>query len=232
MLFGTASSIKKASNFSVSFDDVDLKPAQSIKMLGVLLDQELNMQRQVSNVTKRCYGALLTISKLRDTLPRKTIVHLIQSLVFSHSHVTYCLPAWAPPTQQQRHRIDKIVYFATRIVTRKRRNEHILVARQELGWIPFSALIDLRDSVLIHSIVHQDQGPQRLKALLSYRSDVSERTTRSTSAGLLETHRCRLEATKMTVPYRAVRKWKLDKHIRDNDSAKSFRKRVQAMLIN
>ena len=187
MLFGTASSIKKASNFSVSFDDVDLKPAQSITILGVLFDPELNMQRQVSNVTKRCYGGLLTINKLRDTLQRKTIVHLIQSLVFPH--VTYCLPAWAPPTQQQRHRIDKIVNFATRIVTRKRRNEHISAARQELGWMPFSALIDLRDSVLMHSIVHLDQGPQRLKALLSYRSDVSERTTRSTSAGLLETHR-------------------------------------------
>ena len=36
----------------------------------------------------------------------------------------------------------------------------------------------------------------------------------------------------MTVPYRAVRKWnELDKHVRDNDSAKSFRKRVQAMFI-
>ena len=98
--------------------------------------------------------------------------------------------------------------------------------------MPFSALIDPRDSVLMHSIVHQDQGPQRLKALLSYRSDVSERTTQSTSAGLLEIHRCRLEATKMAVPYRAVRKWnELDKHVRDNDSVKSFRKRVQAMLI-
>ena len=36
-------------------------------------------------------------NKRRDTLPRKTLVHLTQSLAFTH--ITYCLPAWAPPTQ-------------------------------------------------------------------------------------------------------------------------------------
>ena len=55
------------------------------------------IDKRKSNVTKRCYNSLLTINKLRDTLPRKTLVHLIQSLAFTH--ITYCLPAWAPPTQ-------------------------------------------------------------------------------------------------------------------------------------
>ena len=120
MLFGTAPSLKKAADFSISFDGVNLKPGQNIKILGVVLDPELSMKQQVSNVTKRCYGSLLTINKLRDTLPRRTLVHLIQSLVFTH--ITYCLPAWAPPTQQQRHRIDKVINLATRIVTKKRRH--------------------------------------------------------------------------------------------------------------
>ena len=156
-------------------------------------------------MTKRCYGSLLTINKLKDTLPRTTLVHLIQSLVFPH--ITYCLPAWAPPTPQQRNRIDKIINFATRIVTKKHRHEHIAASRRELGWMPFRKTIIYRDSVLVHTIIHQDQGPQRLKDLVSYRSDVSERMTRATAAGQLETCRCRLESTRMTVPVRAVRAW-------------------------
>ena len=126
ILFGTAPSLKKAADFSISFDDVNLKPGQNIKIVGVVLDPELSMRQQVSNVTKRCYGSLLAISKLRDTLPQRTLVHLIQSLVFTH--ITYCLPAWAPPTQQQRHRIDKVINLATRIVTKKRRTDHITAA--------------------------------------------------------------------------------------------------------
>ena len=155
------------------------------------------MQLQVNNVSRRCYGGLITLSKLRGTLPRKTLVQLIQSLVFPH--ITYCLPAWAPPTQQQRHRVDKIINFATRLVTNKRRHEHVTAARKELGWMPFCALIDYRDAVLMHSAVFCDDGPERLKSLVSYRADVSERQTRATSSGQLETCRCKLESTRMTV---------------------------------
>ena len=229
ILFGTASSLKKTSDFKVSFDGAELKPAPKIKILGVVLDPELNMHQQVGNVTGRCYGSLITISKLRDTLPQNTLTHLIQALVFPH--ITYCLPAWAPPTQQQRHRIDKVINFATRIVTKKRRHEHITASRRALGWMPFNALIEYRDCVLMHSIIHQHDGPERLKALVSYRADVSERVTRSTSAGLLETSRCRLESTKMTVPVRSVRKWnELNCDVRGNSRVRSFKKSVKGSL--
>ena len=229
ILFGTAPSLKKVSDFSITFDGLNLQPAQHIKILGVVLDSELSMRPQVSNVTKRCYNSLLTINKLRDTLPRKTLVHLIQSLAFTH--ITYCLPAWAPPTQQQRHRVDKAINFTTRIVTRKRRHEHISAARRELGWMQFDAVIDYRDSVLMHSIVHRDQGPQRLKAFVSHRADISQRATRASSAGLLETRRCRLEATKMSVPDRAVRAWnRLPASVRGSTTC-SFKKHVKRALL-
>ena len=214
----------------ISFDGVTLKPAHSIKVLGVVLDSELSMQMQVNNVTKRCYGSLITLGKLRGTLPRKTLVHLIQALVFPH--ITYCLPAWAPPTQQQRHRIDKIINFATRLVTKKRRHEHITAAREELGWLSFSALIDYRDSVLVHSAVYCDNAPERLKSLVTYRADVSERQTRATSSDQLETCLCRLESTRMTVPVRAVRRWNaLDHNIRENSNRQSFKKCVKGVTL-
>ena len=157
-------------------------------------------------------------------------MHLIQSLVFTH--VTYCLPAWAPPTQEERHRIDNVINLAARIVTKKRRQDHITAARRELGWMSFGALIEYRDSVLMHAIVPQDEGPQRLKALIKHRADVSERETRASTAGQLETCCCRLEATRMTVPVRAVRMWnRLDNTVRENSVAKSFRKSVRAVVM-
>ena len=230
ILFGTASTLKKAAHFMISFDGVVLKPTDSIKVLGVVLDSELSMQQQVNIVTRRCYGGLITLSKLKGTLPCKTLVQLIQALVFPH--ITYCLPAWAPPTQQQRHRIDKIINFATRLVTNKRRHEHITATRKELDWMSFCALIDYRDSVLVHSAMYCDEGPERLKSLVTFRADVSERQTRATSSGLLETCRCRLESTRMTVPVRAVRGWNaLDRELRENGNKQSFKKRVKRVTM-
>ena len=51
-----------------------------------------------------------------------------------------------------------------------------------------------------------------------------QRQTRATSSGQLETCRCRLESTRMTVPVRAVRIWNtLDRNIRDNTNRQSFK---------
>ena len=123
--------------------------------------------------------------------------------------------------------------FAARIVTKKRRHEHISAARKALGWLSFGATIDYRDIMLMHSIIYQDQGPQRIKNIVTYRADVSERATRSTAAGQLETSRCRLETTRMMVPVRAARAWNgLDRSVRDNSCAGSFRRDIKAKLLS
>ena len=73
-----------------------------------------------------------------------------------------------------------------------------------------------------------DEGPERRKSLVTFRADVSERQTRATSSGLLETCRCSLESTRMTVPVRAVRGWNaLDRELRENGNKQSFKKRVK-----
>ena len=132
----------------------------------LLLDQQLTMRQQTSRVVQRCYSNLITISKIRDTLPRTTLVHLVRALVFPH--VTYCLPAWAPPTKQERLRIEKVMNHAARVVTRKRKFDHILKARQGLGWLSFDETINYRDCMLVHSLVHQESAPAHLKTLVSY----------------------------------------------------------------
>ena len=142
ILFGTTAALKKTTDFSISFEGAQLTPAQSVKILGVIFDRELSMHQQTSRVVQRCYSSLITISKIRDTLP-KTTVHLVRSLVFPH--VTYCLPAWAPPTKRERLRMEKVVNYAARVVTRKRKFDHISRAKRELGWLSFEHTNDYRD---------------------------------------------------------------------------------------
>ena len=149
------------------------------------------MRQQTGRVAQRCYGSLITIRKIRDTLPRTTVNHLIRALVFPH--LTYCLPAWAPPTKQDRQRLEKVVNHAARIVTRKRKFEHISKARQGLGWLSFDDMINYRDSIFVRSLLYQEHAPEHLKALAAYRAEISQRHTRTTAAGLLHVPRVRLE---------------------------------------
>ena len=97
--------------------------SQGSQFLGVLLDQHLTMEKKTAGVVKRCFGILITLRKISFTLPKSTLKTLLQSLVFPH--LTYCLPAWAPPTISLRRRIDKVINFATRVVMKKRKFDHI-----------------------------------------------------------------------------------------------------------
>ena len=116
-------------NFGGTFDGVRLKPADHMSILGVTIDQTLSMEKQTAKVARRCYGTLFTIKKLLNTVPASTIKALVQAQVLPH--ITYCLPVWAPPTTTclQRHRIDRVLNFATRVITKKSRYDHLTEAR-------------------------------------------------------------------------------------------------------
>ena len=135
VLFGTPAVIKKLpADFALSFGDVQVKPVPDMEVLGVQLDGALNMQKQTAKVVQRCYGTLINMSKISGMLPKKTLIRLIKSLVFSL--IVYCLPAWVPLTQKQRDRIQKVINFAVRIVFRKKNGiMSAKVVKNWAGWV-------------------------------------------------------------------------------------------------
>jgi len=228
---GTATSVKKSSDLKINFNGVELKPAETVQFLGVLIDQKLTMEKQTSRVLQRCYGSLVTLHKLSPCLPSSTMKHLIQALAFPH--VTYCLPAWAPPTQVLRKRVDKMLNFAIRIVTRRRRTDRVSNAGRALGWLTFEETIKHRDCALMHKIIHKANAPQNLASLVTYRADISERSTRATDNDVLHTERCDLVITQKTVPVRAVYAWnELPTELRRNASARALSKGVKASILS
>ena len=227
-LFGTPCVVKKVKNFGVTFDGVRLRPAEHMTILGVTIDQTLSMEKQTAKVVRRCYGILFTIKKLADTVPASTLKTLVQALVLPH--ISCCLPAWAPPTCLLRQRVEKVINFAMRVVTKKGKYDHLTEARQQLNWMSFDDMIHQRDCVLIHRLVNQANAPSSLKSLVEYRADVSQRTTRASSNSMLQTRRCRLEATRRTVPVRSIRAWNgLSSDVRRAGSSGAFKRRLNAV---
>ena len=230
-LFGTLPVTKKASNFSVNFGNVSLTPAGQIRFLGVLLDQNLTMEKHAAAVVRRCFGILVTLKKLSQTLPKATLKTLVQALVFPH--LVYCLPAWAPPTIAIRQRIDRVISFAARVVSGKRKHDHISETRRQLGWLSFEQVVRERDCLLVHRLLNSEQAPATLKSLVQHRADVSERETRASGSAVLHTRRCRLEATRRSVPVRPIREWnELPAELRRVTGRRAFLSGVTAFLVS
>ena len=209
IVLGTPAHTRKVTGMSITFGDVQLLPSDSVKILGVHLDRNLSWQVHTGKITQRCFGSLVTINKLRHVLPKTTIKTLVESLVFPH--IRYCLPAWAPATALQRKRVDKVINFAVRIVTGKRKTDHVTESRKGLGWLSFDETVCLRDCIRVHRAIHEVDGPRAIREQIKRRSDISQRSTRATEDGtFLQTSSLkppRLELVKLSFPYRAVTAW-------------------------
>ena len=60
-----------ASDFSVSFNNTVLRSSSSAKVLGIVVDENLSWEKQVSLVVKRCYATLHGLSKFCCGLSRE-----------------------------------------------------------------------------------------------------------------------------------------------------------------
>ena len=209
IVIGTPLNVRKAAGVTVNFGNSQLTPSESVKILGVHIDSSLSWQHQTSKISQRCFGLLVAINKLKHVLPRSTTKLLIETIVFPHFR--YCLPAWAPTTVVQRHRIERVINFAVRIITGIRKRDHITQPRQQLQWLNFDQTIAVRDCCCLFRVMSEPDAPQAVRSLVKRRSDVSERHTRATAdETTLQTSSVkppRLECVKRMFPYRAVTTW-------------------------
>lgn len=195
---------KHIEHISITFGNNVIQPSPHAKILGVYVDSSLSWEKQVSQVCRRCYSILLSLSKLRNKIPLETKKLLVQALVFPL--VSYCLPVWGGCVKTQGNRVQKAINFGARIVSGVKRREHITPVLEALCWLRFDEMVQERDVALVKRLLSSDPPPA-LASSLSKRSEISNRTTRSTVMDMLELPRVRTEHARRSFPFRTVSAW-------------------------
>ena len=213
-LLGTQNSIDKASDFVLRVNDVDIRPAKHIKVLGVLLDPTLSWEPQISSIVRRTNAILVSLFKIRHHLSPEILKILVQTHVFPH--LQYCSSVWGGATQSRLDRLQRIIHFAARLVSGLRKYDRVSPALTALGWPGVREVIARRDAVNVFRALHVAAAPGALRTMFRPRSAVSERRTRAAAAGaaVLELPRFRLTAARRLFPYRAAAAWnELPRHV-------------------
>jgi len=202
-----------------------------VKVLGIILDSNLDWKRQVSATVQRCYSILVGLAKLSHQLPFETKMVIIEGLV--HPYIRYCLTLWGGCSKTQKHRIQKTLNFGARIVTGIKRSQHISPALKTLGWLKVDKLLTERDLLALHHLLRSPNAPDSLCALVVSRSDVSVRTTRGSESLMLQTPRVRTELARRSFVCRAIGAWnRLPPEARAVTSTKPFHSKVQKWLLS
>ena len=117
------------SNSSVNFQN-------TCRYLGVLLDNRLSLNKQVSNICSTCHYEIRRISCIRNILTQSAAAKLMSALVISR--LDYCNSLLASATQGQIDRLQKVQNDAARAVMKRRRRHHVTPLLRELHWLPIA----------------------------------------------------------------------------------------------
>ena len=133
MVFGSQQMICKLPSFKLSFLGKELLPMDSVKDLGVIFDPTLSFDSHITALAATCISRLAQINRAKHAFNSNLLVNIINALVFSR--LFYCSMVWSNTSDKNLRKLQHVQNFAARIISGKRKFDHITPVLRELRWL-------------------------------------------------------------------------------------------------
>jgi hypothetical protein len=170
LIAGTKQQLIKCGQKTISICGVLVKSKPSVRYLGVEIDQNLKLDKQISNVSRKAYGALRILYKHIRYLNMRSRRLLVDALV--GSHLNFCMSLYHGLPKKQLKKMERIVRAMKRYI------EGVDKTPIDHKWLTLDQRIAMRMLVLTHNIL-SGKSAIFLHNLLSFSE--STRNLRSTS---------------------------------------------------
>ena len=160
------------------------------KNLGVIFDSTCSLSQHVANTCKTINFNLYSIGKVRKYLDQNTTEMMVNSLITSR--MDFCNSLMYGMNKSLVTRLQRCQNNAARIVTLRRKYDHIQAYMCDLHWLPIEYRIQYKILLLTYKARHPDQlAPVYLKELLE--ECPPPRSPRAEKSHLLKIPKYRLE---------------------------------------
>ena len=150
IVFGTKAMLRDLPEVRLNFGASVICESRTVKNLGLVMDRFLTFDAHIDQLVGKCTGMLLALSHVKHCLPSDIIESLVMSLVVSH--IRYCLSIYGTYGVAQKHKIQKLLNFCARVVSGKRKYDHISAAYRQLRWLNAEQMISYHRVCLIHGV--------------------------------------------------------------------------------
>jgi len=172
---------KIPTDFEVSLDGCDIKPATSVKLLGVVLDQHLTFGEHIENTSKKCHGILGALTRASHSLSRDLLRLAYIALV--RSRLEYCSAAFASASRSQLNKLDVIQRIGSRVICGAARNAHSAPLLEALNLDSLDRRRSEHTRVLVNSFITGDCHPA-MRDMFTVSSDGKVLNDRKTRIGI------------------------------------------------
>ena len=198
IVLGTPSMLRDLPPISLKFSGTTVTESRVVKNLGLTVDRSLDFKAHVDTVTRKCTGLLIALSHARHVIPSQALKVIVESLVLSV--LRYCLSVYGSCGTTQVRRIQKIVNFCARVVTGRRRSDHVSNAIRLLGWLTARQLIDFHTLCAVQRVIKYEETAYLYDTIGPRAAEIHEHNTRRASDWTLP--RIRTEAGRRRLCYR------------------------------
>ena len=204
LLIGLPAQLSKISDPTLLMpSNVIIKPAQSARNLGVILDSTLSMSDHISSVSKSCFLSIRDLRRIRNTLDFSTAHTIAKSLI--HSKLDNCNSLFLNLPHSQLARLQLILNSTARAVSKTPKFSHITPVLKSLHWLKIEQRIHYKVLSITYKTL-QSRKPSYLHSLLNVQS---YRATRSSDIVTLQRPpvRSRLKLTNRSFTHHAPVLW-------------------------
>ena len=216
----------------VAIQDLDLtsssiKASDSIKSLGVILDNALSMETQINNVCKTCIYFLNWIRKIRKYLTVDAAKTLVQAYIISR--IDYCNSLYASLPRTLIWRLQRVMNIAARIILQMPQDCSITTLLAELHWLKVEDRIVFKVMCITWKSLH-GSAPKYIRDMI--RPYTPNRPLRSADAADLHVPRTRTRYGDRSFSHVAPTLWNsLPNDIRSQTSFPLFKRDLKTFLF-
>ena len=119
--------------------------------LGVALDGQLSMSRQVAAACRLCFYQIRQLKSIKSSLTTEALHSLVQAFV--HCRLDYCNSALDGVATVYLLKLQSVQNMAARLVSAVRRCDHITPVPEDLHWLPVPQRVVFKTALLVWKCV-------------------------------------------------------------------------------
>ena len=203
-----------------------LKPKQSIKILGVHIDNKLNWNNHIQAVRKKATNAIRNLHRINQLIPLKHRVLLYNSLVATHYN--YADTVWSGCGVTNENKLQTTQNFAARSILGRKKRSSATEALKDLKFLSLRDKRKVHEAVYVHKALN-DKLPASITA--KYQNQISKQNLRSTSNLTLNIPIHKTQKYQQGPLYRTIKSWNnTSMETRTGLETNTFKKHYQTKL--
>ncbi len=138
-------------------DQTAVTRSQSARNIGVIFDDRLLMKDHIASICRITHFHLRNIGSIRKYLTQHACETLVHSLI--SSRLDYCNALLANLPLSSLQPLQRVLNTAARIVSLRRKCDHITPVLKDLHWLPVKQRIDFKILLFTFKCVHGTAPP-------------------------------------------------------------------------